>query len=83
MKNSADLGWCYSPHPSASLDNTLLDVLNSSYPTQPHSKIAKSGVANRLCVSTGMILLADHFKKFCLPVKTICSPTDNANETPA
>ena len=24
---------------SASVDNTLLDVLNSSYPTQPHSLI--------------------------------------------
>ena len=29
MKNSADLG------------NTLLDLQNSSYPTQPHSVIAK------------------------------------------
>ena len=26
---------------SASVDNTLLDLLNSSYPTQPHSLIAK------------------------------------------
>ena len=25
---------------SASVDNTLLDLLNSSYPTQPHSLIA-------------------------------------------
>ena len=28
---------------SASVDNTLLDLLNSSYPTQPHSLIAKLG----------------------------------------
>ena len=26
---------------SASVDNTLLDLQNSSYPTQPHSIIAK------------------------------------------
>ena len=41
MKNSADLRGCYSPRPSASVDNTLLDLQNSSYPTQPHSVIAK------------------------------------------
>ena len=29
----------YMPRPSASVDNTLLDLLNSSYPTQPHSLI--------------------------------------------
>ena len=37
MKNSADLGGCYPPQPSASVDNNLLDLQNSSYPTQPHS----------------------------------------------
>ena len=41
MKNSADLGGCYPPRPSALVDNTLLDLQNSSYPTQPHSIIAK------------------------------------------
>ena len=41
MKNSADLGGCYPPRPSASVDNTLLDLQNSSYPTQLHSIIAK------------------------------------------
>ena len=41
MKNSADLGGCYPPRPLASVDNTLLDLQNSSYPTQPHSIIAK------------------------------------------
>ena len=39
MKNSADLGGCYRPRPSACVDNTLLDLQNSSYPTQPHSNI--------------------------------------------
>ena len=41
MKNSADLGGCYPPRPSASVDNTLIDLQNSSYPTQPHSITAK------------------------------------------
>ena len=41
MKNSADIGGCYPLWPSASVDNTLLDLQNSSYPTQPHSIIAK------------------------------------------
>ena len=41
MKNSADLGGCYPPWPSVSVDNTLLDLQNSSYPTKPHSIIAR------------------------------------------
>ena len=31
----------YPPQPPAYVDNTFLDLLNSSYPTQPHSLIAK------------------------------------------
>ena len=38
--NHNHLGGCYPPRPTASVDNTLLDLLNSSYPTQPHSLIA-------------------------------------------
>ena len=41
MKNYADLGGCYPPQPSASADNTLLDLHNSSYHTQPHPIIVK------------------------------------------
>ena len=41
MKNSADLGWCYPPPLLTLVDNTLLDLQNSSYLTQPHSTIAK------------------------------------------
>ena len=41
MKNYGDLGGCYPPWPTASTDNTLLDVHNSSYDTQPHSLIVK------------------------------------------
>ena len=40
MKNSADLGGGYPPRPSASVDNNLLDLQNSSYPNQPYSIIA-------------------------------------------
>ena len=47
MKNFADLGGCYPPRPSASVDNTLLDLQNS-YPTQPHSIIANSEIARSL-----------------------------------
>ena len=39
MKNSADLGGCYPQRPKAKVDNTLLDLQNSSYPTQPQSII--------------------------------------------
>ena len=36
----ADPDGCYPPRSSVSADNTLLDLLNSSYPSQPHSLIA-------------------------------------------
>ena len=47
--NSAFVGYeefcrsrrCYPPRPSASVDNTFLDLQNSSYLTQPHSIIAR------------------------------------------
>ena len=46
MKNSADLRGCYPPWPSASVDNTLLDLRNSSCPTQPHIIITKYSIPN-------------------------------------
>ena len=39
MKNYRDLGGCYPPRPTASRDNALLDLHNSSKDTQPHSLI--------------------------------------------
>ena len=50
MKISADLEESYPPRPSVSVDNTLLDLQNSSYPTQLHSIIAKyiSGSKNKM-----------------------------------
>ena len=43
MKNSADLRGCYPARPSASVDNTLLDLQNSSYPMKAsfNNNIAK------------------------------------------
>ena len=72
MKNSADLGGCYPPRPSASVDNTLLDLQNSSYPTQPHSTIANYNIASRAAQSNSVyvsvlkiaIVLADGVSKF-------------------
>ena len=34
MKNSADQRGCYPQRPKAEVDNTLLDLQNSSYPTK-------------------------------------------------
>ena len=45
MKNSTDLGGCYPPWPLTSVDNTLLDLQNSSCPTRPHSIIANYYIA--------------------------------------
>ena len=39
MKNSADRGGCYPPRSKAGVNNTIRDLQNSSYLTQPHSKI--------------------------------------------
>ena len=59
MKNSADLGGCYPPRPSASVDNTLLYLQNSSYPTQPHSIIA------HYCIRIILILYKNNFIQSC------------------
>ena len=37
---SMHLGGCELPRPSASVDNTLLDLLNSSYPTAKYNTIS-------------------------------------------
>ena len=39
MMNYGDLAGCYPPRPTASTDNTLLDLHNSSQVIQPHSLI--------------------------------------------
>ena len=55
MKNSAELGGCYPPRPSTAVDNTLLDLQNSSYPTQPHSVIAKYCFAWRVIIKATVL----------------------------
>ena len=34
MKNSTGRGGCYPPRPNTEVDNILLDLQNSSYPTK-------------------------------------------------
>ena len=46
MKNSAGRGGCYPSRTSASVDNILRDLQNSSYSTQPHSIIALLFIQN-------------------------------------
>ena len=50
MKNSTDLRGCYPQRPKAEVDNSLFDLQNTSYPTQPHSIIANysSGLFERM-----------------------------------
>ena len=62
-KNSADLGGCYPPPPSASVDNTLLDLQNSSYPTQPHSIIANYFFLSLRAGGIFQILKSDWFRE--------------------
>ena len=52
MKNYADRGGCYPPQPSASADNTLLDLHNSSYHTQPHPIIANNYILSLMLKET-------------------------------
>ena len=68
MKNSADLGGCYPPRPSASVDNTLLDLQNSSYPTQPHSIIANYLMASEPLSITLFIFLFIDILGFCIDI---------------
>ena len=41
MKNYGDRGGCYPSTPQAEADNSLRELNNSSYGTQPHSLIVK------------------------------------------
>ena len=58
MKNSAGRGECYPPRPKAEVDNTLRDLQNSSYPTQPHSIIALLFIQNIIFAQTCKLLAA-------------------------
>ena len=69
MKNSEGLGGCYPPWPSASVDNTLLDLQNSSYPTQPHSIIANYLL---LRISCNTYIFCSTFLKFVVTLYYVC-----------
>ena len=60
MKNSADQGGCYPPRPSASVDNTLRDLQNSSYPT----KAEFNNIALLFIQSISLFLM--EFRRFAL-----------------
>ena len=64
MKNSTDLGECYPPRPSASVDNTLLDLQNSSYLTQPHSIIAKYTIISKYGERTRQLKFKKELRNF-------------------
>ena len=95
MKNSADLGECYPPRPSASVDNTLLDLQNSSYPTQPHSIIAKYMTDELVDYSVTMAMLLGSLNTSASKMKVMaklnqfysrkyrdfCSSNSNTSET--
>ena len=73
MKTYGDLGGYYPPRPTASTDNTLLDLHNYSYDTQPYSLIVKYIFGKNICNSLGGL-------KFCSDVRSqriwIPSPFD-------
>ena len=50
MKNSANLGGCYPQRPKAEVDNTLLDLQNSSYPTQRERHKTKGLMSRTIAV---------------------------------
>ena len=54
MRNYYGLGLCYLPQPSASADDTILCLNNSSYPTRPHSIIVYCTSKNPCRVSHAM-----------------------------
>ena len=76
MKNSADLGGCYPPWPSASVDNTLLDLQNSSYPTQPHSIIANYAVGDWVTILPLKVITAVSTKLVPQNSESVCNNAD-------
>ena len=56
MKNSTDFRGCYPPQPSASVNNSHLDLQNSSYPTRPYSIIANNGIISIFAKLSFMLL---------------------------
>ena len=74
MKNSADLGGCYPPRPLALVDNTLLDLQNSSYPTQPHSIFAKYSITKSHMIFLEQFGIKIFSKTTNRPFRSSCLP---------
>ena len=64
MKNYGHLGGCYPPR--STVDNTLLDLQNSSYDTQPHSLIVNYPLTSLII---GLKLLPKKAPQELLPEK--------------
>ena len=64
MKNSADLGGCYPPRPSASVDNTLLDLQNIfiSYSASFNIKLLNNSYLNCGCRLKWRMIIAVNFQ---------------------
>ena len=59
MKNSADLGGCYPPQPSAVVYNTLLDLQKSSNPAKAKFNICSKfsfGLGSTCASDSGFVL---------------------------
>ena len=61
------LGGYYPPWPSASVDNTLLNLQNSPYPTQPHSIIALLFILFSLLKLVNLLAAISLFVKITQP----------------
>ena len=78
MKNSADFGGFCPLRRSASMDKTLHDLQNSSYPTQSHSAIillpvtslSTSESANRTCML--FLQVESHMSDDCVMTMVHC-----------
>ena len=65
MKNSADRGGCYLKRPKVEVDNTLPDLLNSSYPTK----------AEFAFIIHSKYFLVKNIAKTCLPASMLSLPS--------
>ena len=65
MKNSADRGGCYLKRLKVEVDNTLPDLLNSSYPTK----------AEFACIIHSKYFLVKNIAKTCFPTSMLSLPS--------
>ena len=59
---------CYPPRPSASMDNSLLDLQNSSYSAQPYSIMAKY---TTVFLHSDWLYFLWHDIKICIPLHNL------------